>query len=116
MRRQREPGLQVGEDTGQASCALVGGSPYYMSPEQVRQESVDRRTDVYSLGVVLYELLSGRRAFSGNSLPEIAEAVLHHTPPPLHEVDPQIPQELSDIVARAMAKDRDHRTRSARAF
>lgn len=116
VRRQREPGLQVGEDTGQASCALVGGSPYYMSPEQVRQESVDRRTDVYSLGVVLYELLSGRRAFSGNSLPEIAEAVLHHTPPPLHEVDPQIPQELSDIVARAMAKDRDHRTRSARAF
>ncbi len=116
VRRQREPGLQGSEDTGQSSCAVVGGSPYYMSPEQVRQESVDRRTDVYSLGVVLYELLSGRRAFNGNSLPEIAEAVLHHTPTALHEVDPQIPQELSDIVARAMAKDCDHRTRSARAF
>mgnify|MGYP006147583903 CR=1 FL=1 len=93
---------------------LVGGSPYYMSPEQVRRLTVDRRVDVYALGVVLYELLTGQRPFSGNSLEEIAEAVLRQPVPLAHEVNPEVPRALSEIVAQAMHRERDQRIRSAR--
>ncbi|MDE2594595.1 MAG: serine/threonine protein kinase [Burkholderiales bacterium] len=93
---------------------IVGGSPYYMAPEQVRHEAVDRRVDVYALGVVLFELLTGRRAFSGNSLDEIADAVLNKPVPLAHEVNPDVPKALSEIAARAMSRDLLQRTRSAR--
>jgi len=95
---------------------IAAGSPYYMAPEQVRQEPVDRRGDVFSLGVVLYELLTGQKPFRGNSLTEITTAVLEHEPPLAHEVDPQVPKGLSEIAARAMEKDAEHRFRSARAL
>ncbi|WP_290870662.1 serine/threonine-protein kinase [Aquabacterium sp.] len=93
---------------------VVGGSPYYMAPEQVRHQPVDRRMDVWALGVVLFELLTFRRAFSGGSLEEIAEAVLDKPIPLAHEVNPEVPRALSDIVARAMQRDMAQRTRSAR--
>lgn len=93
---------------------IVGGSPYYMAPEQVRHESVDRRVDVYALGVVLFELLTARRAFNGNSLEEIADAVLNKPVPLAHEVNPDVPKDLSEIAARAMSRDLSQRTRSAR--
>ncbi len=93
---------------------IVGGSPYYMAPEQVQRLPVDRRVDVYALGVVLYELLTFRRAFSGNSLEEIADAVLSKPVPLAHEVNPDVPVALSEIVARAMHRDPEQRTRSAR--
>lgn len=93
---------------------IVGGSPYYMAPEQVQYRPVDRRVDVYALGVVLFELLVGRRAFTGNSLEEIADAVLIKPVPLAHEVNPAVPRTLSEIVARAMHRDVDQRTRSAR--
>lgn len=95
---------------------VAGGSPYYMSPEQVRQQSVDRRCDVFSLGVVLYELLTGTRPFRGASLKEITDAVVEFTPPRAHEVDATVPKALSDIAARAMEKNPDDRYRSARAL
>ncbi|HEX5357716.1 MAG TPA: serine/threonine-protein kinase [Aquabacterium sp.] len=93
---------------------IVGGSPYYMAPEQVQHKPVDRRVDVYALGVVLYELLTFKRAFSGNSLEEIADAVLSKPVPLVHEVNPDVPKVLSEIVARAMHRDPEQRTRSAR--
>jgi len=93
---------------------IVGGSPYYMAPEQVRHQPVDRRVDVYALGVVLFELLTFRRAFAGNSLEEIAEAVLDKPVPLVHEVNPDVPVALSEIVASAMHRDAEQRTRSAR--
>ncbi|MBP7132149.1 MAG: serine/threonine protein kinase [Aquabacterium sp.] len=93
---------------------LVGGSPYYMPPEQVLRQPVDRRVDVYALGVVLYELLTGQRPFAGNSLEEIAEAVLRQPVPLAHELNPEVPRALSEIVAQAMHRDRDQRIRSAR--
>lgn len=93
---------------------IVGGSPYYMAPEQVQHKPVDRRVDVYALGVVLYELLTFRRAFSGNSLEEIADAVLSKPVPLVHEVNPDVPRVLSEIVAQAMHRDPEQRTRSAR--
>jgi serine/threonine-protein kinase len=95
---------------------IAGGSPYYMSPEQVRHQTVDRRCDVFSLGVVLYELLTGARPFRGNSLKEITDAVAEHQPPRAHEVDASVPKALSDIAARAMEKNPEDRYRSARAL
>ncbi len=93
---------------------IVGGSPYYMAPEQVQHLPVDRRVDVYALGVVLYELLVYKRAFAGNSLEEIADAVLNRPVPLAHEANPDVPSALSEIVARAMHRDPEQRTRSAR--
>jgi serine/threonine-protein kinase len=95
---------------------IVGGSPYYMSPEQVRQEPVDRRCDVFSLGVVLYELLADVRPFRGSSLAEITRAVSEYNPPTAHQVNSSVPKALSEIAARAMEKNPDDRYRSARAL
>jgi len=92
------------------------GSPYYMAPEQVRRELADRRADVFSLGVVLYELLTDVKPFRGESLADIRDAVLHHEPPLANKVDPGVPKALAAIAARAMAKDPEHRFRSARSF
>ena len=111
--RQAEP-LAQRDDPQSRFHELVGGSPYYMSPEQVRRLPVDRRVDVYALGVVLYELLTGQRPFAGNSLEEIAEAVLRQPVPLAHEVNPEVPRALSEIVAQAMHRERDQRIRSAR--
>lgn len=93
---------------------IAGGSPYYMAPEQMRRLPVDRRVDVYGMGAVLYELLTGRRAIVGDTLEAITDAVLNGPREPVHAVNPAVPQALSDIVERAMARDPDQRTRSAR--
>jgi hypothetical protein len=93
---------------------LVGGSPHYIAPEQIRHEPVDRRVDVYSLGVVLYELLTGRKPFTGSDLDEITQEVLTKTARAPHELNAEVPQALSDIAMRAMARDLAQRTRSAR--
>jgi serine/threonine-protein kinase len=87
-----------------------------MAPEQARMQPTDRRADVFSLGVVLYELLADVKPFRGNSLQEITTAVLEHEPPLANVVDPRVPKALADIAAQAMAKDPEHRYRSARAF
>jgi serine/threonine-protein kinase len=92
------------------------GSPYYMAPEQVRRELSDRRADVFSLGVVLYELLTDVKPFRGESLAQIRDAVLNHEPPLANKVDPAVPKPLAAIAARAMAKDPEHRFRSARSL
>ena len=95
---------RIANETGTSALeGVLAGSPYYQAPEQVRNQTVDSRADLYALGVVLYELLTGRRAFSGNSVAEIQAAVLGQRPPPAHEVRPDVPVELAEIAARAMA-------------
>jgi serine/threonine-protein kinase len=101
---------------GASGLQIAAGSPYYMAPEQVRGETVDRRADVFSLGVVLYEMLTDRKPFRGDTLEQITGAVLDHEPPLAHEVDPQVPEVLARIAERAMAKDKGARFRSARAL
>lgn len=93
---------------------VVAGSPHYLAPEQLRGETIDRRCDVYSLGVVMYELLAHRKAFNGQTLAEIVDAVQNTTPSPAHEVRPVVPASLSVIAARAMAREPQERYRSAR--
>ncbi len=82
----------------------VAGSPRYRAPEQLTGGAVDARTDLFSLGVVAYEVLTGRRAFGGESLADINRAVLDRTPAPAHEVNPAIDPELSAIVHKLLAR------------
>jgi serine/threonine-protein kinase len=98
----------------QGTDEVNGGSPYYMAPEQVKQEGIDRRTDVYALGAVLYELLTDQKPFKGTTLDELMAAVINDTPPPAHTASPSIPKALSDIAARAMEKEPARRYQSAR--
>jgi eukaryotic-like serine/threonine-protein kinase len=92
---------------------LVAGSPHYLAPEQLQGERVDARTDIHALGVVFYELLAGRKAFVGDSVEQISNAVLSNHPAPAHELRPGVPEALSLIAARAMAREPAERYASA---
>jgi hypothetical protein len=83
----------------------VMGSPAYMSPERAGEKPVDHRTDLFSLGAVLYELLTGQRAFGAPSIPAILRRVASEDPPPVSQVAPALPSALDGIVQRALAKD-----------
>ncbi len=81
------------------------GTPNYMSPEQVSGAPVDGRSDIFSLGVVLYEMLTNRKPFQGDNLTAISYKIVHEDFTPPADLSPDIPQEFNPIVARAMAKD-----------
>ncbi len=93
---------------------VVMGTPRYMSPEQVRGEKVDARTDIFSLGVMLYEMIAGRAPFADATASELIAAILKDEPPPLGEHAPETPPELQHIVSRALRKDRGERYQTAR--
>ncbi|MDP9190518.1 MAG: protein kinase [Acidobacteriota bacterium] len=93
---------------------MVLGTVGYMSPEQVRGESVDHRSDLFSLGAIFYEMLSGARAFKRNSGIETLSAILKEEPPDLTEILPAIPPTLERLVRRCLEKDREVRFQSAR--
>lgn len=91
----------------------VPGTVPYMSPEQLRDETLDPRTDIFSFGVVLYEMLTGHRPFAANSPAENITAILDHEPPPLARFA-EVPEELQRIVSKCLEKDRGRRYQSAR--
>jgi serine/threonine-protein kinase len=102
----------VGQATELTLTGTVVGSPHYLSPEQVRGEELDGRSDLFSLGVVLYELLGGRRPFEGETLTTLVYQILHQEPPPIElrpELDPEGGPHLSETLARLLAKDREQR-------
>jgi serine/threonine protein kinase len=92
--------------------AVVGTTPY-MSPEQIRGQSVDARTDLWALGVVLYQALAGVRPFDGPTQGTTLESVLTKTPVPLRQLNPKTPEALEQIVRKCLEKDRDSRYQSA---
>ena len=91
---------------------LLGTVPY-MSPEQVRGENLDIRTDLFSLGVTLYEMASGRRPFEAATVPGVFDAILHSTPRAIPALQPGFPQKVASIIDTAMQKERDGRQQSA---
>jgi serine/threonine protein kinase/Tol biopolymer transport system component len=101
----------VSPSGGSTQTGVVFGTPGYMSPEQVRGEVADARTDFFSLGATLYEMLSGQRAFPAGPLAESGYAILHAEPPPL---PPEVPAAVAQVVRRCLEKDAGRRFQSGR--
>jgi eukaryotic-like serine/threonine-protein kinase len=92
---------------------IISGTPSYMSPEQIRGDDLDPRADVFSLGLLLYEMATGQKAFSGGTGGVIIEAILSRTPTPVRTLNPEIPIELEAIINKAIEKDKAKRYQSA---
>ncbi|MGC1835740.1 MAG: serine/threonine-protein kinase, partial [Candidatus Acidiferrales bacterium] len=113
-------GIAIGdEDSSDASASansiagIISGTPSYMSPEQVRGDDLDPRTDIFSLGLVLYEMATGRQAFGGGTGGAIIEAVLTRPPAAVRSINPNVPPGLEAIIDKALQKDREQRYQSA---
>src|SRR5712692_6987965 len=89
------------------------GTVAYMSPEQVRAEELDPRTDLFAFGAVLYEMATGDVAFSGSSTGVIFEAILNRTPAPASSANPKIPAKLEELISKSLEKDREFRYQTA---
>lgn len=94
---------------------VISGTPSYMSPEQVRGDDLDTRTDLFALGLITYELATGHQAFGGKSGGAIIEAILTRSPAPATSLNPELPPKLEEIISRLLEKDRDRRYQSASA-
>ena len=115
--------LKLGTDEGKTdaltaqrdtSPGTIVGTAGYMSPEQVRGQQVDHRSDIFSFGAILYEMLSGRRAFKGDSSVETMNAILKEDPPDLSAADGSIPPVIDLVVRHCLEKNREERFQSAR--
>ena len=102
------------QGTGITQIGKLVGTPRFMSPEQLQGNSIDHRSDIFSVGLVLYELLSCRPAFPGQEAPLVAYRVVHESPQSLAEIDPALPTRLTAIVDRAIAKSPAKRYQSLR--
>jgi serine/threonine protein kinase len=97
-------GIALWADAEVSSIRGVAGSPSYMSPEQVRAEELTPRSDLYALGAVTYELLTGRRPFKAANLAKLLHQIVFATPQPIHRLRPEVPEELEELVWRALRK------------
>ena len=102
--------VRIAHSTTQTATGMVSGTPMYMSPEQAQGSKVDHRTDIYSLGVVLYELLAGRVPFEGDSTLAVIYKHINEMPPPIEN----IPEQLQAVITKALAKNPDDRYQNAR--
>jgi len=100
----------------QTKPGLIIGTVNYMSPEQIRGQKVDERTDLWSLGIVLFEMIAGRRPFTGESISDVIAAILERPLPSLSDISSKIPLELENIIARSLAKNKEERYASAKDF
>jgi eukaryotic-like serine/threonine-protein kinase len=100
-------------DANLTRTGVAMGTAGYMSPEQVRGEKLDVRTDLFSFGLVLYEMATGRRAFAGETAAVVHDAILHQPQVPVHDLNSKVPPELETIINKALEKDRERRYQSA---
>jgi serine/threonine protein kinase len=104
---------RTADDASVTQSGMIAGTPLYMAPEQARGESLDHRADLFSLGSVLYTMVSGRPPFRAATPLAVLKRVNEDTPRPIREIIPEVPQWLSDLIARLQAKDRARRFQSA---
>ncbi len=110
-------GSEMSRNSGTPSVSdvwWVTGTSGYLSPEQVRGEQIDERSDIFSLGVVLYEMCAGRLPFDGETAADVVSSILHSVPPPIRRFMPEAPDELEWIVNKALAKEPEERYQTAR--
>jgi eukaryotic-like serine/threonine-protein kinase len=100
-------------DNSLTAVGVIPGTAVYMSPEQARSEDIDFRSDLFSFGVVMYEMSTGKKPFTGKNSLMTLDAVLHDKPVPPGELNPKVPVELEGIIGKAMEKDRKDRYQSA---
>src|SRR5277367_2058537 len=100
-------------DNSLTAVGVIPGTAVYMSPEQARSEEIDFRSDLYSFGVVMYEMATGKKPFTGKNSLMTLDAVLHDKPAPPGALNPAVPGELEGIIGKAMEKDRRQRYQSA---
>jgi serine/threonine protein kinase len=100
-------------DPSLSRTGVAMGTAGYMSPEQTRGEKFDARTDLFSLGLVLYEMATGHRAFEGDTGPELHTAILNQTPTSARQLNPKVPAKLDEIIRRSLEKEREQRYQSA---
>ena len=101
--------VRIAHAKTQTESGILSGTPAYMSPEQARGDTVDHRSDIYSLGIIMYEMLAGRVPFDGDSAMAVIYQHIHEPPPPIKEIPPQI----GAVIDRALAKNPDERYQSA---
>ncbi len=103
----------AGLDQSLTAVGVIPGTAIYMSPEQARSEEIDFRSDLFSFGVVMYEMCTGKKPFAGKNSLMTLDAVLHDKPVPPAQLNPKVPVELEGIIGKAMEKDRKQRYQSA---
>ena len=108
----------LSSDSVVTAHATLLGTPWYMAPEQAegKVDQMDHRTDLFSLGLILYHMLSGKMPFEGDSVPAILFQVVYSTPDPIGEVMPDLPLPVQEIVTKAISKDKEDRFQSAEEF
>ena len=109
-------GIAICADADISRIEGIAGSPSYMSPEQVQSEDLTPASDIYSLGAVLYELLTGFRPFRADNLSKLLHQIVYATPPPIHTYRDDLPEELEQVVAMTMQKDPEKRCTSGNAM
>src|SRR5678815_1386954 len=98
------------------AVGVIPGTAVYMSPEQARSEELDARTDIFSMGVVLYEMATGKKPFTGTNVITTLEAVMNKKPVSPLTLNPSLPTELEGVIGKAMEKDRGKRYQTALAL
>lgn len=108
-----QPARSVPPDATLTRVGVAIGTAGYMSPEQVRGEKLDARTDIFSFGLVLYEMATGQRAFAGETAAIVHNAIINDVPASTRQLNPEIPIDLETIISKALEKDRDQRYQTA---
>jgi serine/threonine protein kinase len=93
---------------------MIIGTANYMSPEQARGKEIDVRTDIFSFGVVLYEMIAGRQPFEGENALDVIGSILNKEPVPIQQLIPEVPQEIGRIISKTLRKDREERYQTAK--